>query len=168
MTTSAIGNAIDWLVGAAQAGITPVGTETQQVYITDGPPATQDYLVRPQRIGIGLNLLDPAHPAAEGEQEFGAINQARTRYETFMIVCSAEEWSGDTNLKPRRQTVFALMAQMELLIRGVNGNPGDTTMGGAVMYSQIGGPISFDYRQDPSGASAVLVFHIAAKARLTT
>lgn len=168
MTTSKVAAALDWLVGACQAGVTPVGGSTVPVFISDGPLITEDPAVFPQRLMIGGDVLAPGEAVAEAEQEFAAINQARSRYETFHLVCSAEDWSGDTTMKTRRDNVYALVAQVELLIRGVNNNPGDTTMGGAVMYSQISGPMQLHQTQDPNGASAVLIFRISAKARLTT
>lgn len=168
MTTSAIPAALDWLVNACSGGaIAPTGGNTIAVYIQDGPLVTLDPTVFPQRLAIGWDGLAPGEPAAVGEQEFAAINLARTRNEEFHIWCTAEDWSGDTSMKPRRDNVWALVAQVELLIRGVNGNPGDATMGGTVLYSQITAT-KFTEDQGASGAYATVAFQISAKARLTT
>lgn len=168
MTTSAIPAAIDWLVAKCQASITPTDGVSQKVFISDGPLITLDPMVYPQRLMIGGDPTKPDEVAAEGEQEFAAINQARTRNEEFHIVCAAEDWSGDTTMKTRRDNVFALVAQVETFIRGVNGNPGDATMGGTVLFAGISGPMHLHQAQDASGASATVIFRISAKARLTT
>lgn len=168
MSTSAIPAAMDWLVGACKTNVVAVGGVQGPVFISDGPLITLDPLVYPQRLMIGGDTINVGEPAAEGEQEFAALNQARTRNETFHIVCTAEDWSGDTTMQARRSNVFALVRQVELLVRGVAGNPGDATMGGSVLFAGISGPMQVHQVQDGNGASATVTFRIAAKARLTT
>lgn len=168
MTTSAIPAAVDWLVGQCQTGIVPVGISTTPVYIQDGPLVTLDPTVYPQRVAVGWDGLNPNEPGVVGEQEFATIG-ARQRDERFEIVMTVEDWSGDTAAKVHRDNAFALMAQIELMIRGVRpAGPGDITMGGSVKYSQIAGPIQFHIDQNPNGAAATCVFRIQARARLTT
>jgi hypothetical protein len=168
VTTSAIPAALDWLVSACKTGVTPVGGVMIPVYVQDGPLATMDPLVFPQRLAIGWDSLNPNEPGVDGHQEFASLG-TRLRDERFDIVCTAEDWSGDVSMKPRRDNCFGLVAQVELLIRGAPPRgPGDTTMGGSVVYSQISGPLQFHMSQDPSGASATCVFRISARARLTT
>lgn len=161
MSTSAIAAAVDYLVTAAT---TAYGTTTQ---VFDGIPPSATELTYPQRIYIGYSPVNPELPIATGDQDFAALG-ARSRNEHFAIVCAAEYWSGDPTIKPLRDGAFAVLAQVELLLRGTGGNPGDCTLGGAVLYAQISGGIEVHQGQTTSGASCLVQFHITCRARLTT
>ena len=170
-TTSAIGNAIAALVAAVNAAVA-AGSFGKDVAVFEGFYIADSELTLQSRIWIGYDPINPANPAAEGTQEFAALNQARSRNETFSIVCAVESWTGnaDNATATVRANVFALLAQFELLLRGTaaSAGPGDTTLGGKVLWSQVTGPIIFDYVGDDSGVLGQLSFHVACAARLTT
>lgn len=181
MATSSLPGCLQWLADVSSVGVSaasgrigpivPVGTGMigggGQVIVFDGPEVSFDESVYTQRIWIGHDPVNQEVAAASSEQEFAAINQAQSRYETFDITLACQDYSGDTTMKTHRNNVYALMAQIELFVRGMNGYPGDSAMGGACMYSQVAGPTELYYEQMADGASATLIFHITGKARLT-
>ncbi|WP_051943879.1 hypothetical protein [Streptacidiphilus rugosus] len=161
MTTSAISAAVDYLVTAAT---TAYGTSA---HVFDGPPATDTALDLDDRIWIGFDPVNEGVPAVTGDQEFAALG-ARSRNETFEIVCAVEHWSGDSTFRGLRDGAFALLAQVEMLLRGTGGQPGDCTLGGAVLYAQVSGGIELHQSSTANGAAVLVLFHISCRARLTS
>lgn len=172
MTTSAGAAVLDYLFTTISQKITPTDGSLQ-VYVSDGPPVTADAQAFSQRIAVGHNVADPAAQAVESEQDFAALNQARSRYEVLTVTLSAETWTGDTSaVKTCRDNLYSLVGQVELLLRGSptatgGPGPGDASLGGAVMYSQIL-RTQYHQAQDENGFSALMIFDIQAKARLVT
>lgn len=161
MTTSSIPGAMDYLVQAATKAL---GTGVQ---VMDGPPITGTELTASDRLWIGYSPLAPDLPAATGDQQFATLG-ARSRDETYAVLCAIEQWSGDPTMQALRDGAFALLATVETLLRGTGGNPGDTTLGGAVLYSQIAGGIEVMPTEDTTGAGLGIQFHIQCRARLTS
>ncbi len=160
MTTSSIAAAVDYLVSATTAAF---GSSVQ---VTDGPLISGTELTAPDRLWIGYSPYNETLPAVVGDQDFAALG-ARSRNETYAILCCIEQWSGDPTPKALRDGAFSLLATVETLLRGTNGNPGDCTLGGAVLYAQISGGIEVIPTEDTSGGGVAIQFHIQCRARLT-
>lgn len=160
MSTSSIAAAIDYLVTACT---TAVGASA---HVFDGPPPGDTELVLDDRIWIGYSPLGPDLPAAAGDQQFATLG-ARTRDETYSLVCAVEHFGGDTAMRPLRDGALALLATVETQLRGTGGNPGDCTLGGNVLFAQIAGGIEVHQAQTPAGASVLVQFHVSCRARLT-
>jgi hypothetical protein len=171
--TSRVPQVIDWLYQAAASspllGAHP--DPDQKVSVFDGPqvPAATQGLERVLWVGA-----DPAalgDPVAEAGQDFAFLDHARTRDEDGAIAMSAQHWSGDTSNKVHRAGAAAIVAGVELLLRGLPqdaGAPGDATMGGLVFWSQVDGPYDWRPRQVTNGALMLVTFHVTYRARLTT
>ncbi len=164
----------------AQAAVNPsLGAATPPVTIIDGLPATQDVLVvsptgLTQRLWIGSpgwtesGIAD----AAVSHQGFSFLDQARTRDQDFDVQCAAEAVSGDTVMAEARAGAFAVLAAVELMLRGSPGttpaSPGDASMGGLVYWSEVSGPIELGQEQQQAGAIALVKFHVTGFVRLTS
>lgn len=160
ITTSSIPAAVDYLV------TTCTKTFGSTVQVMDGPPVSGTELTANDRLWIGYSPLSPDLPAVTGDQQFANLG-ARSRNETYAIVCAIEQWSGDPTMQALRDGAFSLLATVETLLRGTNGDPGDTTLGRAVLFSQIAGGIQVDTQMDTSGAGVLIQFHVKCTARLT-
>ncbi|MDH6134657.1 hypothetical protein P3T37_004061 [Kitasatospora sp. MAA4] len=160
MSTSSIGAAVDYLLTACT---TALGTTA---HVFDGPPVGDTQLSLDDRIWIGFSPVSPDLPAATGDQQFAALG-ARSRDETFAVVCAVEHFGGTTAMRQLRDGAFALLATVETLLRGTGGNPGDCTLGGAVLFAQLSGGIEVHQAQTPAGASVLIQFHVQCRARLT-
>jgi hypothetical protein len=88
VATSSIPAALDYLVAAATAAF-------PDALVLDGPPKSTDQQEFQDVVSIGWDGDDQMlTAAAEGDQDFAAINRALTRDETYRIVCSALHWDG--------------------------------------------------------------------------
>lgn len=164
-STSQLGAAIGYLVTAATAAF-PAPAQ-----VTEGPFLSDTALTPPARVWIGFDPTSSSDAAGEAEQEFATIAQARSRNETGEIVCCIEYWTGnaDNPAAQARVGAFGLLATFELLLRGSpTTGPGDTTMGGAVKWSQVAGSLAFSYDSDDAGMIGRIVFHVQYMQRLTT
>lgn len=164
-TTSQVPAVTDWLVNACQGS-----AALSAVTVADGPQppaATQDMQ---QVLWIGADPASLGDVAAEADQDWPVLDHARTRDENGTITCAAQHWSGDTTIKTHRDGAAAIVAAVELLLRGdtLTGGPGDASMGGLVMWSGVSGPYQWYPRQVASGALVLVVFRITYRARLTT
>jgi len=164
-TTSQVPAVTDWLVAAAAASPSLSG-----VSVFDGPQPPAATQAINQVLWIGADPANPADMAAEATQNWPVLDHARTRDENAVIVCAAQHWSGDPAVKTHRDGAAAIVAAVELLLRGdtLTGGPGDASMGGLVMWSQAGGPFQWYPRQVASGTAMLVVFRITYRARLVT
>lgn len=163
--TSQVPAVTDYLVTTAQSWPSLAG-----VLVVDGPQApvvTQDI---GQVLWIGANPADVGGVGAEAEQNWPVMDNARTRDETGTLTCAAQFWSGDSTQKPNRDGAAAIVAAVELMLRGTPrvGGPGDATMGGLVMWSGVAGPYEWYPRSSTKGAQVLVVFRVTWRARLTT
>jgi len=177
--TDYIPNVIAYLLTQAASNVA-LGAAPVPVVIIDGQPATQDVLaVSPtgltQRLWVGSSGYVPSgqtDAAAMSQQGFALLDQGRTRDNDLDVACAAEAISGDTEMATARAGAFAVMAAVELLLRGypgtTPGSPGDTTMGGLVKWSEVTGPIELMQEQQSSGAVALVKFRVTAYMRLTS
>jgi hypothetical protein len=157
-----------------------LGAASPPVIILDGPPPTDDQLAMnpdglTQRLWIGaegMAVRGEPSDAASGEQGFAFLDQARTRNDQFEILCAAEAGSGDGVMAEARNGAFAVMAAVELLLRGSPGtspaSPGDASMGGLVYWSEVIGPVGLVQQQTQNGAWARVGFRVSAFTRLTS
>jgi hypothetical protein len=168
-TTSLIPAVTDYLVTAATAS-TALGAAVPQVIVLDGPPVTGDTLVDPRHLFIGWDPQAANTPAAQAVQDFAFIDHARTRDEDGEIMCAADAWGGSTVMKVHRDSAAAIVAAVELMLRGdpASGGPGDASMGGLVFWAGVAGPYAWYPRQTPDGAGMLCTFRITYRARLTT
>jgi hypothetical protein len=177
--TDYIPNVINYLL--AQAASNPaLGAAPVPVIIIDGQPPTQDVLtVNPggltQRLWVGSTGYvesGSVDSAALSQQGFSFIDQARTRDNDMDIACAAEAISGDSVMAEARAGAFAVMAAVELMLRGYPRtspfSPGDATMGGLVYWSEVTGPIELMQEQSSQGAIALVKFRVTAFQRLTS
>jgi len=163
VATSTIPAAIDYLVSAATAAF-------PAALVLDGGPKSTDQQSFQDIVAIGWDGDEQmATPATEGDQDFASINRALTRNEDYRIVCSILHWDGGDSYKHARDGVFGMLATFEKLLRGYPPNgTGDTSLGGAVLWSHIAGGYSLSYTPASSnGVAAYLIFHITCRARLT-
>jgi hypothetical protein len=165
----------------AQAASNPaLGAAPVPVTVIDGQPATQDVLALnstglTQRLWIGSSgyvTSGSTDAAAISQQGFAFIDQARTRDNDIDVNCAAEAIAGDSVMAEARNGAFAVMAAIELMLRGYPGttpaSPGDTTMGGLVKWSEVTGPVELEQEQSSQGAIALVKFHVTAYTRLTS
>jgi len=177
--TDFIPNVIAYLL--AQAAVNPaLGAAPVPVAIIDGQPVTQDVLVLnetglTQRLWVGSGgyvTSGSVDSAAISQQGFAFIDQGRTRDNDVDVQCAAEAIAGDSVMAEARAGAFAVMAAIELLLRGYPGtspaSPGDTTMGGLVKWSEVSGPIELGQEQSGQVAIALVKFHVTAYMRLTS
>ena len=157
-----------------------LGAAAVPVIIIDGQPATQDVLVvnatgLTQRLWVGSSgyvTSGQVDAAAMSHQGFSFLDQARTRDDDIDVACAAEAVSGDTVMAEARNGAFAVMAAVELMLRGSPGtvppSPGDATMGGLVSWSEVTGPVELMQEQGSQGAIALVKFRVTAFTRLTS
>lgn len=164
---------IDYLV--AQCSASPsLGAASPRVSVFDGPTSSATQLVAGQRVWIGAEgYTEPGLPveAAVFSQSWPVMDHARTRDDQIDVACAAEYFTGDpTAMKQARDGAFALVGVIETMLRGdtAGGGPGDATMGGLVLWSQVTGPAALVQAQMSSGASALVRFRVTALARLTS
>ena len=164
-TTSQIPAVTDYLVAAAQASLSP------GVTVFDGPQPVYAWQAIEQVLFIGADPMSLTEATAEAEQRFAtALDSGRLRDEDGSIVCAAQHWSGDPAVKTHRDGAAAIVAGVELLLRGTprTGAPGDASMGGLCLWSGVDGPYQWYPRQVTNGAAVMVVFRVTYRARLTT
>jgi hypothetical protein len=178
-TTDYTARVIAYLLAQATASTSLGGLAPDPVTIIDGQPATADVLVAnpdglTQRLWIGGpgDVLGRLADAAGSDQGFAFLDQARTRDNQIDVQCAAEAISGDTVMANARNGAYAVMAAVELMLRGsLNtspASPGDSSMGGLVRWSEVTGPIELSQGQIDQGALALLKFRVSAFVRLTS
>lgn len=164
-TTSQIPAVTDWLVNAAQTSDALSG-----VSVFDGPQVPAATQSMESVLWIGADPASLSEATGEADQMWPVMDNARTRDEDGVITCAAQHWSGDTTIATHRNGAAAIVAAVELLLRGTPrvGGPGDATMGGLVMWSGVAGPYAWYPRQVANGALVLVTFKITYRARLTT
>lgn len=168
-TTSQVPAVTDWLVNAARNSTSLGASTAAPVIVLDGPFITRDTLAEPLHLYIGA-VPDTLDAAATAVQDWPVMDHARTRDEDGDITLTADAWSGSTVMKTQRDACAAIVAAVELLLRGdtLTGGPGDASMGGLVQWSGVSGPFTWLQRQSQDGAGCSCVFHVTYRARLRT
>lgn len=177
--TEYIPDVITYLLTQADTNAS-LGGATPPVVIIDGQAATQDVLVLnetglTQRLWVGSTgfvTSGQMDQAASAEQGFAFLDQARTRNDQIDVACAGEAIAGDGTMADARNGAFAVMAAVELMLRGSPGtspaSPGDATMGGLVQWSEVTGPVELEQGQITQGAVALVKFRVSAFVRLTS
>jgi hypothetical protein len=155
MATSAVPDAIDALLAILRAA-----PALAQVQIVDGPPVDDQ---------SGADQLCIGYQPGEGEsasmlQEFTYAG-ARRREENGVINCWIDSWTGDSDIRPRRQRAFALLAVVEDALRGSQTAPEAPTLNGVVQWSQVAGGSLVQVNTD-QGVRAGVAFTVTYLARI--
>jgi hypothetical protein len=156
VATSTIPAAIDALLAACRAA-----PSLAAVAVHDGPEVAPYSTKADLFIGWAPNT-----DSVDGEQSFAHIG-ARVRDERFEIECYATAWTGNSSTaagaqKTVRDSAFAILGAVEVLLRGGVGDPSIT---GSVMYAQIT-RLAVAQDQTKRGARCAVTFTIAARARI--
>lgn len=172
--TDQTGAVIDYLVAQCQASPS-LGAANPPVIVFDGPTLTSTQLVAPNRIWVGADGPATAGVPTESatfDEAFAFIDKARTRDNTIDVAMAVENWNGDPSqpaVKTCRDTAFGLMAAVETLLRGSpDTGPGDSSMGGLVLWSEVKGPGAVVTARNSSGVSVLVRFRVTAFTRLTS
>jgi hypothetical protein len=166
-TTSRVPAVIDWLVSGAQ-GSALIGAASPAVIVIDGPTQTPDTETEPLHLWVGA---DPEQLTAAGmdfTQSWPVLDYARTKDEDGTVVLVADAWGGGDSAKTVRDQCAAIVAGVELLVRG-NGStgPGDASMGGLVLWSSVDVG-QWRQRKTQQGAGCSCVIQVTYRARLVT
>ena len=163
-TTSQVPAITDYLVAAAAAWPALAG-----VTVFDGPQVPVATTGIERVLWIGADPAQLPNPTADAVQAWPVLDFARTKDEDGTITCAAQHWSGDTTVKAHRDGAAAIVAGMELLLRGnpAQGGPGDASMGGLALWSGVDA-LTWYQRQVANGALCLVTFTIVYKARLVT
>jgi hypothetical protein len=167
-TTSQVPAVIDYLVAQAQASANLGASATAKVRVIDGPPPTGNEPDEKRILYIGWDQVNGSPGGEDAAQSWPVLDHARTRDEDGTITCTADAWLGGS-MKEARDACAAIVAGVELLLRGdrMNPGPGDATMGGLAMWSSVD-DFRWYPRQDQQGAGMACVFTVSFRARLTT
>jgi hypothetical protein len=164
-TTSLVPAVIDYLFAKAKAS-SLLGAGGVSVFDGVQPPAATQSL--PKVLWIGADPTQPDGVFADGAQSWQVMDHARTKDEDSVVTCSAQDWSGDPSVKVHRDGAAAIVAGVELLLRGDgNTGPGDAKMGGLVLWSGVDVG-RWETRQVAGGVAVLVVFTVIYRGRLIT
>lgn len=160
---SAIPAAIDGLVDLC-SGMTLDGVP---VFVRDGPIGTHE-MPNNQLLLIVAGYLagesGGGATVARGEQRTVTL-PGTERDERFEIYCTAISRSGETSIRAERVRAFKILSEVEKKIRPHQ--PGsDHTLGGAVLWAEIGEGLSYEPASTNNGAIVRVGFEIKCRARL--
>lgn len=152
MADTRLAEAIDAVVATLTAAL------ASPTAVYDGPIISGDYAKSAVFVGYDGN--------PEGEFEAASLEQqwtgpgARVKDETLEIRCAAVAWSGDTAIKPLRDTVLSLFTAANAALRA---NPSQGLANPAVFNLEAG-----TLFQEPitNGLQARLPFTITAQVRI--
>lgn len=159
MGTTAIPDAIDWLVDTCRAAAT-LGTADPPVLVFDGPQPADTSPGRLLWIGASEVDLPEATESAAATQEWAGLGAMR-KNDLLSIPCVARGWSGDEDFRGVRRAAFEVLGAVEDIVRA------NASLGGTVLVT-LPGITNVRYRQalTDRGALADIGFDIAAKARI--
>jgi hypothetical protein len=160
VSTSAIPATIDYLVTTFAAS-TRLGAAVDPVKVYDGPQVSEEFPKLILWIGLDDPDTSPGAPMAATSTQAWVGPGNRWRDELFDIMCVAEAWSGDTDVKTARVAAYAIVAAVEDLTRA------DANLGGNVLFINPG-VTGHTLRQNNTskGAVAQVQFLISCKARI--
>jgi hypothetical protein len=158
--TSRVPALIDYLVVLFTNAAT-IGAATPPVTVYDGPAITG--LDAPLKLFVGLSDPDNpgAEPAADSQQDWGAIGRLG-RNETTTIHCCAEAWAGTDDLKTVRVSATGIVAAVETLMQADS-----TQFGGNVLFPMPGiAGLALLQNNTDRGAIARVAFDLIFKSRI--
>lgn len=158
MGTSAIPNAIGWLVDTCSAADT-LGLADPAVLVVDGPEVYDDSA--PLVLWIGVDNPDVNVSDGSSETQTWAGLGALRKNEQLSIPCAARAWNGTNDIRSARAAVFGILAAVENIVRS------SANLGGTVLVT-LPGVTNVRLRQasTPKGVLADVLFSIDAKARI--
>lgn len=166
-TTTRVAAVTDWLVNAAQNSVL-LGAASPAVIVIDGPTQTPDTETGLLHLWVGA---DPEQLTATGmdfAQSWPVMDKGRTRDEDGAVMLVADAWNGGDSAKTVRGQCAAIIAGVELLLRGDGTTgPGDMTMGGLVFWSSVDVG-QWRQRKTQQGAGCSCVLQVTYRARLVT
>lgn len=153
MGTSVVPALIDALVTAFQAAMPTVSVRDGFTVTGD----TGDFLM----VGSDDPDSETSAESATVEQAWAHANST-ARDERGEVNCVALSWNGDTNQKTVRDSVYAIVAAVENVLRA------DPTVGGVpgLLYTGFGTSQTLRQNQFQEGVDARLAFTIAFRARI--
>ncbi len=153
MATSALPALINALVTNATAALTDV-----DVY--DGFGVTSDPAQNVLHIGVDDVNSNAEAFSGYAQQQWANANHT-SRDEEGHVVCAASSWNGDGDAKAARDSAFATVAAVENMLRTTPAQGLPT-----LLWTSMGGRIALSQWQDSGGATAVVIFTIAYRARI--
>ena len=149
---SAVPAVIDALVSAATSALPDVS-------VSDGYSLADEY---GDYLYVGVDDPDSVNPAQSADtQHAWAHANYTTHDQEGTITCAAHSWNGDADPKTARDAAYAIASTVAQILR-------DTPSLGipTLLWARFGARESLSQGQGPGGASALVVFTIAFRARL--
>jgi hypothetical protein len=130
-----------------------VASVPDTVKVFDGPPTVDDV---PSDFVCVAYADDEEASAVDGSRDVSPFGNG-TYYETFTVRCQINSFTGDNDLKPRRDRVSQIYGGLVALVDA------DRSLGGVIVppgYAEIG---NFTWSQDPyeDGSAVSCVFDIS-------
>lgn len=167
-TTSQVPAVTDYLFAQATASANLGASATAKVLVHDGPLPYGEELTAERNLWIGWDQVNGSAGGEDSAQSWSILDHARTREEDGTVTCTADAWTGSVKLKTARDMCAAIVAGVELLLRGDgNTGPGNARMGGLAFWSSVD-DLKWYPRQDQQGAGMACVFTVGFRARLVT
>lgn len=157
MTATRLAAVVNYLITMAE-GLTSTGLSG--VTVQDGPPTSQ---IRglPKVLVIAGRWEPSTDQRSAARSVIAAGDGNASRRESITVDCSAYSQSGDLDMKPRRDEVFAFVGALEQALVA------DRTLSGLVMGdTRISAIEGYRPVQNEAGAAAICDFTIAATAAL--
>jgi hypothetical protein len=151
MAVSVVPALIDALIAAAEtAGVENV---YDGVHVSEDPG---DFLM----VGVDDPDSDGGSLSADSRQQWANANHT-TRDESGSVTCAAYSWNGDGDQKAARDAAYVMV---EALASACRTTPGLGV--GSLLWTDFGSDANLSQLQGDWGASALVVFTIAFRARI--
>ena len=169
-TTDLVTDVTSYLVTMLQAEAVP-GGQLASVTVFDGPQPSAAATSLEQVLWVGHNPMEPTQEFGEAQQNVPFLgDHGRTQDEHGFVQMAAKHWTGDTTMSVHRAGAKAIVAAVEVLLRGdaTSGGPGDYSLGGLVFWALATGPYTWWQQLIDDGAEAYCGFRITYYGRLVT
>jgi hypothetical protein len=153
MSTSALPSFLSAVITALKAD-----SNLSNVRVFDGIEIDQSYPGDAIAIGHDGSTEGDDMTTASVRQEYIQLG-AKSKFEDAEINCALWSWDGTSDLASRRTRAFAILGEIETVIRS------DVSFGGVVIYSGLENH-QLNYRQTNAGAAVVITFTITYRAKI--
>jgi hypothetical protein len=153
MSTSALPSFLSAVITALKAD-----SNLSNVRVFDGIEIDQSYPGDAIAIGHDGSTEGDDMTTASVRQEYIQLG-AKNKFEDAEINCALWSWDGTSDLASRRTRAFAILGEIETVIRS------DVSFGGVVIYSGLESH-QLNYRQTNAGAAVVITFTITYRAKI--
>jgi len=157
LATSIVPVLVDALVAQATAAL-------PDAMVFDGFGLSQDPGPDILMIGVDDGRSTSAATSGSSNQDQAASGATRPRNQKGSINCWALSWNGNATTKDARDSVYALQAAVENILRA-DPNLGIPRSNGQVLVAQLGAE-SLQQDQSENGAEALLTFTVDFEARI--